>query len=332
MFSNIEFSNKNFFWLFLIFIPLIIWYIWRHRKFVAYMGISSLDVFEGIKKPIRYWLRHFLFVLRLLALTFLIIVLARPQSFDKWEESKTEGVDICLVLDVSGSMLAEDFKPNRIEAAKTIGAEFVSSRPNDRMGLVVFSGEAYTQCPLTIDHGQLINLFSQIKSGFIEDGTAIGMGLATAVNRLKNSKAISKVIILLTDGVNNRGEISPLTAAEFAKQYGIRVYTVGIGKNGMAPYPFKTNIGTIVYQNVEVEIDEKVLKEISNQTGGKYFRATNNDKLREIYKEIDQMEKTILEVKSYSRPKEEYQYFLVLAFIFLTLEIVLKHTFLKNCF
>jgi Ca-activated chloride channel family protein len=296
------------------------------------MHIATIQAFENTRQPLRYWLRHLFFVLRLLCLSLIIIVLARPQSFDKWEESKTEGVDICLALDISGSMLAEDFKPNRIEAAKNIGAEFVSSRPNDRMALVVFSGEAYTQCPLTIDHGQLINLFSQVKSGFIKDGTAIGMGLATAVNRLRNSKAISKVIILLTDGVNNRGEVSPRAAAEFAKQYGIRVYTVGIGKNGMAPYPFKTNIGTTVYQNIEVEIDEKVLQEISNLTGGKYFRATNNDKLREIYKEIDKMEKTILEVKSFSRPREEYQYFLLLALAFLALEFLLRYTVLKNTF
>lgn len=331
MMMNIEFANKGFFWLFLIFIPLIAWYIWRNRKFVATMNISTLSPFSKMKQPVRYWLRHLLFAFRLLALAMIIIVLARPQSFDKWEERKTEGVDICIALDVSGSMLAEDFKPNRIEAAKTIGTEFVSSRPDDRMGLVIFSGEAYTQCPLTIDHSQLINLFSQVKSGLIEDGTAIGMGLATAVNRIKTSRAISKVIILLTDGVNNMGEISPLAASEFAKNYGIRVYTIGIGKNGMAPYPFKTPYG-IKYENIEVQIDEPVLKQIAEQTGGKYFRATNNDKLREIYKEIDKMEKTILDVKSYSRPKEEFMPFIFLALLFLTIEFLLRFTILKNTF
>lgn len=328
---HIEFLHKGYFFLFLIFIPIIVWYIWRHNKSIASMNISSLDVFSNVKKPIRYWLRHLMFVLRLLALTSLIIVLARPQSFDNWEEHHTEGIDICLALDISGSMLAEDFKPNRLEAAKETGSEFVSSRPNDRMALVVFSGEAFTQCPLTVDHGQLISLFSQIKSGIIEDGTAIGMGLATAINRLKNSKAISKVIILMTDGVNNMGEISPLTAAEFAKKYGIRVYTIGIGKNGMAPYPFRTAFG-IQYQNVEVKIDEAVLSQIANQTGGKYFRATNNNSLREIYKEIDKMEKTILNVKSFTKPKEEFLPFLLLALLFLGIEVLLRYTILRNTF
>ncbi|MDR2835546.1 MAG: VWA domain-containing protein [Bacteroidales bacterium] len=329
--TNIEFVNKGFFLLFLIYIPLIIWYLWRYKRSVASMNISSIQAFEKVKTPIRAWLRHLLFVLRLAVIGLIIVVLARPQSYDKWEESKTNGVDICIALDVSGSMLAEDFKPNRIEAAKTIGQEFVSSRPEDRLGLVVFSGEAYTQCPLTIDHAQLINLFSQVKSGLIEDGTAIGMGLATAVNRIKNSKAVSRVIILLTDGVNNMGEISPMAASEFAKKYGIRVYTIGIGKNGMAPYPFQTNFG-IQYQNVEVQIDEAILQNIAEQTGGKYFRATNNDKLREIYKEIDTMEKTILEVKSFSRPKEEFLPFLLLAFSILFLELLLKFTVFKNTF
>lgn len=295
------------------------------------MKISSLGPLKNMGTPWRYVIRHVLFGFRILALSALIIILARPQSTDKWETRKTEGVDIVIALDISGSMLAEDFKPNRIDAAKEIGMEFVSSRPDDRMGLVVFAGESFTQCPLTIDHGVLMNLFSEVKSGWIEDGTAIGMGLATAVNRLKDSKAVSKVIILLTDGVNNMGNVSPVAAAEFAVEYGIRVYTVGIGKNGMAPYPFQTPFG-IQYQNVEVKIDEDVLKKIAEQTGGKYFRATDNERLREIYKEIDSLEKTQLEVRSYSQPREEFGIIMIIALAFLALEQILGLTIFKNTF
>ena len=295
------------------------------------MNISSLAAFKSTGKPLRYWLRHGLFVLRVLSIIALIIVFARPQSTDKWEDRKIEGVDIVVALDISGSMLAEDFKPNRIDAAKEIGMEFVSSRPDDRMGLVVFSGESFTQCPLTIDHAVLLNLFSEIKSGMIEDGTAMGTGLATAVNRLKDSKAISKVIILLTDGVNNMGNIAPIAAAEIAKEFGIRVYTVGIGKNGTAPYPFQTPYG-IQYQNMEVKIDEEILQQIAELTGGEYFRATDNNKLREIYKNIDSLEKTQLEVRSYSQPREEFQLIMLLAFALLLLELILKMTVLKNTF
>ncbi len=329
--SNIEFANKEYFWLFTILIPVIAWYIWRLKKSAASMSISTLNAFKGTGKPIKYYLRHLLFALRLISLSAIIIVLARPQSTDKWEDRKIEGVDIVIALDISGSMLAEDFKPNRIEAAKEIGMEFVSSRPDDRMGLVVFAGESYTQCPLTVDHAVLLNLFGEVKSGIIEDGTAIGMGLATAVNRLKDSKAVSRVIILLTDGVNNMGNVSPLAAAEFAVEYGIRVYTVGIGKNGMAPYPFQTNYG-VQYQNVEVRIDEEVLKTIAEQTGGKYFRATDNNKLREIYKEIDSLEKTQLEVRSYSQPREEFGIVMLIALGILILEQILGLTILKNTF
>lgn len=331
MMSNIEFANKEYFWLFLVFIPMIFWYVWRLRKSAATMKISNLSNLKKSSLPWRYILRHFLFALRILVLSALIIVLARPQSIDKWEDRKMEGIDIIIAFDVSGSMLAEDFKPNRIEAAKEIGMEFVSSRPNDRMGLVVFAAESYTQCPLTIDHAVLLNLFSEIKDGIIEDGTAIGMGLANSVNRLKDSEAISKVIILLTDGVNNTGNISPLAAAEIAKEFGIRVYTIGVGKNGMAPYPFQTPFG-IQYQNMEVKIDEEVLQKIAEQTGGKYFRATDNQKLRDIYKEIDSLEKTELEVRSYSKPREEFSLILIFAMLIFVLEQFLGLTILKNTF
>ncbi len=329
--DNIIFANKEYLWLLLLLIPAIAWYVWRLKKNAASMNISSLSAFKKTPTPWKYYLRHFLFGLRLLAVAGLIIVLARPQSTDKWEDRKIEGVDIVMALDVSGSMLAEDFKPNRIEAAKEIGMEFISSRPDDRMGLVVFAGESYTQCPLTIDHAVLMNLFSEVKSGIIEDGTAIGMGLATAVNRLKNSDAVSKVIILLTDGVNNMGNISPVAASEFAVEYGIRVYTVGVGKNGMAPYPFQTAFG-IHYQNVEVKIDEEVLKQIAESTGGKYFRATDNQSLRDIYAEIDGLEKTQLEVRMYSQPREEFGLIMLIVLAIILFEQLLKYTILKNTF
>ncbi len=329
--NNLEFANKEYFWLFLLFIPIIVWYVLRLKKSVASMNISSLEAFKSKQNATRYKLRHLLFILKLLSLGLLIIAIARPQRTDRWETRKIEGVDIIITLDISGSMLAEDFKPNRIEASKDIAMEFISGRTNDRIGLVVFSAESFTQCPLTIDHAVLMNLFSQVKSGIIEDGTAIGLGLATAVNRLKDSKAESKVIILLTDGVNNMGNISPIAAAEFAKEFGIRVYTIGVGKMGMAPYPFQTPFG-IQYQNVEVKIDEDILKQIAEMTGGKYFRATDNEKMQEIYKEIDSLEKTQLEVKSYSKPVEEFQIFALIALALLLLERILGLTILKNTF
>ncbi len=330
--SNIEFANPEYLWFLLVLAPMIAWYIWKRKKSVASMNVSSLEAFKGKGISWRYVLRHVLFAIRLICVALIIVVVARPQSTDNWEEQKIEGIDIAIALDVSGSMLAEDFRPNRLEAAKDIGMEFVSSRANDNIGLVVFSGESYTQCPLTIDHAVLLNLFDEIKSGLIDDGTAIGDGLATAVNRLRDSKAVSKVIILLTDGENNMGSISPVTAAEFAKEFGIRVYTIGIGKNGKAPYPFKTAFGTTVYQDVDVKIDEESLKKIAEMTDGQYFRATDNESLRSIYAEIDKLEKTQLEVKSFSKPKEEYMTYLLWAFILLLIEEILGLTVLKNTF
>jgi len=330
--SNIEFANPEYLWFLTVLIPMIAWYVWRRKKSVASMNVSSLEAFSGKRPPWRYILRHVLFAVRLACVALIIVVIARPQSTDSWEEQKTEGIDIAIALDISGSMLAEDFRPNRIEAAKNIGMEFVSSRPDDNIGLVVFAGESYTQCPLTIDHAVLLNLFGSIKSGLIDDGTAIGLGLATAVNRLRDSKAVSKVIILLTDGENNMGSISPTTAAEFAKEFGIRVYTIGVGKKGKAPYPFKTAFGTTVYQDIDVNIDEETLTQIAEMTDGKYFRATDNESLRNIYAEIDKMEKTQLDVKSFSKPREEYMPILVWAFILLLIEQILGLTVLKNTF
>ena len=255
--------------------------------------------------------------------------MARPQSVNRWKDVSSEGIDVMLVLDISSSMLAQDLKPNRLEASKDVAIEFISGRETDRMGLVVYSGESFTQCPLTTDHAVLINLFKDIHSGMIEDGTAIGMGLANAVSRLKDSKTKSKVIILLTDGVNNRGAIAPLTAADIARTFGIRVYTIGVGTRGMAPAPVQTPFGTRI-QQVMVEIDEEVLQQIAANTDGRYFRATDNEKLREIYKEIDALEKSKIDVKEYSKREEEYLGFGLAAILLLLTEILLRYLFFRN--
>jgi Ca-activated chloride channel family protein len=268
-------------------------------------------------------------VLRIIALTLILIVLARPQTTSSRQNTEVEGIDIMLAIDVSTSMLAEDLKPNRLEAAKDVAATFINGRPNDNIGITVFAGESFTQCPLTVDHTVLLNLFSGIKCGIIEDGTAVGMGIANAVTRLKDSKAKSKVIILLTDGTNNRGDISPLTAAEIAKSFGIRVYTIAVGTNGTAPYPYPTANG-IQYLNVPVEIDEKTLTQIAINTNGNYFRATSNSKLKEVYSEIDKLEKTKFNVTEYSKRYEEYRLFALLAFLCLFMEIVLRNSVLKK--
>ena len=248
---------------------------------------------------------------------------------DSWSSSSTEGIDIMLSMDISGSMLAQDLKPNRLEAAKDVAASFINGRPNDNIGLVVFSAESFTQCPLTTDHAVLLNLFKDIQSGMIQDGTAIGLGLANAVSRIKDSQAKSKVIILLTDGSNNAGEIAPVTAAEIAKTFGVRVYTIGVGTQGMAPYPFQTAFG-VQYQNIPVEIDEATLKQIAAITGGQYFRATDNASLKEIYAEIDQMEKTKISVQEFSKKQEEYKNWALLVFALLLIEILLRNTLLRN--
>lgn len=328
--SNIEFAYPGYFYLLLLLVPVIGWYIWKKSDFSASVQISSLKSFSKAPKTIKYYLRHSLIVLRVIAIAALIVVLARPQSTNSWQDVTTEGIDIILAIDVSGSMLAEDLKPNRLSAAKEVAKEFIQSRPNDRIGLVVFSGESFTQCPLTIDHAVILNLFKEVKSGMIEDGTAIGSGLANAITRIKDSEAKSKVIILLTDGVNNQGEIAPVTAAEIAKTFGIRVYTIGAGSHGTAPYPFKTPWGATQYQHVPVEIDEQVLKDIAGLTDGKYFRATDNKSLRNIYKEIDKLEKAKINVTNYSKRKEEFLLWAIIAALAILLEIALKNTLLKN--
>ncbi len=327
--SEITFANPGLLYLLILIAPMLAWYVWKERDAFANIRFSSLKPFEGQRITYRHLLRHLIFALRIMVIALVIVVLARPQSTNRWQNVTTEGIDIMIALDISGSMLAQDFKPNRLEASKNVAIEFISGRETDRMGLVVYSGESFTQCPLTTDHAVLINLFNDIESGMIEDGTAIGMGLANAVNRLKDSKAQSKVIILLTDGVNNRGAIAPLTAAEIAKSFGIRVYTIGVGTEGMAPVPVQTPYGTR-YQNAKVEIDEETLKQIADATDGSYFRATNNEKLREIYIEIDKLEKTKIDVKEYSKKEEEYMRFGLLATILFLFEILVRYLIFRN--
>ncbi|MBC7381582.1 MAG: VWA domain-containing protein [Bacteroidia bacterium] len=328
MMDTVVFANKGFLYLLLLLPLFVIVYVllnrWRKPKVI----MPSMNNFEGYKPTLRQRIKHLPFVLWLLACAAIIVALARPQSSSGGQNINTEGVDIVMALDISPSMLAEDLRPNRIEAAKKVAVDFIDSRVNDRIGLVVFAGESFTQCPITSDHAVLKNLFSGIESGMLTDGTAIGEGLATAVNRIKTSKAKSKVIILLTDGVNNVGEISPQTAGDIAKAFNIRVYTIGVGTHGMAPYPFNTPFG-IQYQQVPVDIDEHTLKGISAETGGKYFRATRTAELKNIYAEIDKLEKTRIEVTSYRHKKEEFYPFIMLALLLLALERLLQYTLLK---
>lgn len=327
--SSIQFANPEYFYLLLLLVPLIVWYVLKDKNAHASIQVSTLKSFDSTPKTYKYYLRHALFVFRVLAIIFLVGAIARPQSSNSWQDETTEGIDIVMSLDISSSMLARDFEPDRLEAAKEVAVNFITGREDDKIGLVIFSGESFTQCPLTTDHAVLINLFKDIQSGMIEDGTAIGLGLANAVNRLKDSQAKSKVAILLTDGVNNRGEIAPVTAAELAKTFGIRVYTIGIGTIGQAPYPVQTAFG-ISMRNMPVKIDEDVLREIAKKTGGQYFRATDNNKLKAIYEEIDKLEKSKIEVKQYSTRSEEYLLFALLAALFVLLEIALRNSILRN--
>lgn len=323
------FANIEYLFLLLLLIPYLVWYILKRRKNEASIQFSDTSVYAHTPKSYKNYLLHVPFILRMVALVLLIVVLARPQTTNSWQNSEVEGIDIMLAIDVSTSMLAEDLKPNRLEAAKEVAAEFINGRPNDNIGITLFAGESFTQCPLTVDHAVLLNLIKDAKCGLIEDGTAVGMGIANAVTRLKDSKAKSKVIILLTDGTNNRGDISPLTAAEIAKEFGIRVYTIGVGTNGTAPYPYPVG-GTVQYVNVPVEIDEKTLTQIAGTTEGNYFRATSNTKLKEVYEEIDKLEKTKLHVKEFSKRQEEYRYFALAAFICVLLEVLLRNSVLKK--
>ena len=323
------FHNPEYLFLLLLLIPIVFWYVWEMHDSDASLQISTHRNLKQFPKSKKIKLRHSLFVLRTLAITCIIIALARPQASNSWRTQSTEGIDIMMALDISGTMMAEDLKPNRLEAAKAVASEFILSRPNDNIGLVVFARESFTQCPLTIDHAVLINLFNGVKYGLIEDGTAIGLGLANAVNRIKDSKAKSKVIILLTDGSNNSGDIAPITAAEIAKTFGVRIYTIGVGTRGVVNIPVQTPMG-IQYQQVQSEFDEKSLQNIASLTGGKYFGATDNSKLRNIYKEIDQLEKTRIKVHEYNKKDEQFYVFSLLAFLFLTLEVLLRNTIFRR--
>lgn len=332
MFENIEFLNKELFWLLLLLPIAILWYVLKHKKQTAELKISSL---KGFKTAPSIWskLRHLLFALRLIALGLLITALARPRTVDVSTRTKTtRGIDIVMSIDVSASMLAKDLRPNRLEALKEVAADFINGRPNDRIGLVEYAGEAYTKTPITTDKSIILRSLRDIKyNTIIEGGTAIGMGLGTAVNRLKDSRAKSKVIILLTDGVNNSGAVDPKTASVLAVDSGIKVYTIGLGTNGMALSPMSINSnGTFRYGRQQVEIDEDLLKEIAEVTGGKYFRATNNKKLAEIYNEINKLEKTEIEEKKYYNYEEKFRPLVILAGLLLLFEIVLRNTIFRS--
>jgi Ca-activated chloride channel homolog len=329
--NDISFTQKEFLWLFCLLPVMIIWYILRLRTQEAEFNFSSFQHLGKVRSSFKARMRHILFVLRLLAFSFLILVLARPQSRSSWSDIKAEGIDIVMSLDVSYSMLAKDFKPNRFDAAKEVAKDFIDARPNDRIGLVIFGGEAFTQCPLTTDHNVLKNLFGDLKAGMLAEGTAIGLGIADAVARVKESKAKSKVVILLSDGVSNVGEIAPLTAGEIAKTFGVRVYTIGVGTKGKAlmPVAIYPN-GQMEYDYVDVEIDEKTMSAVAEMTGGKYFRATDNESLHRVYKEIDKMEKTIISEKSYSNKAEKFLPLALVAAALLLLEFLLRQLIFKS--
>lgn len=327
--QNMSFAQPWFFGLFLLIPFMIWWYYSSKKKDNPSIRLTTISGIREVKPTWRVRLRPSLFWLRLLSLSFLIIALARPQSSSVNESIDSEGIDIVMSIDVSGSMLAEDLKPNRIESAKKVASDFVDNRPTDRVGLVIFAGESFTQVPITIDHNVLKEQISKIKSGVLVDGTAIGMGLATGVDRLRASKAKSRVLILLTDGVNNTGLIDPSTALEIAKRYNVRVYTIGIGSEGQAPYPVQTPFGT-QKQMMPVQIDEALLQKIAKETGGKYYRATSNKSLRSVYDEIDQLEKTKIEVNSYKQYAELFFPFALIAILCLLAEIVLRYTVFKS--
>ncbi len=325
-----DFASGYYLWLLGILPVLVAYYVWRQLKGGASLRISSVSGVADAPKTVRYWLRHVPFALRIIALALLIVALARPQGVEENARTNTEGIDIVLAIDVSGSMLARDFNPDRITAAKEVAGDFIADRTGDRLGLVVFAGEAFTQSPLTTDQGTLQTLLGRIRSGLIEDGTAIGNGLATAINRLRESEAKSKVIILLTDGVNNRGEIAPLTAAEIAKAQGIRVYTIGVGTQGMAPYPAVDMFGNRTFVQQQVEIDEKTLREMAAHTGGSYFRATDKAKLKAIYDEINRLEKSKIEVLSHITRHEHYLNWVLAALALLAVEFLLSRFVLNR--
>ncbi|MEE0975114.1 MAG: VWA domain-containing protein [Muribaculaceae bacterium] len=325
-----QFAHPQYLWLFLIFIPIIAWYVLRKIKSHPTLSVSTTSPYAKLPVSFKEYLIHLLFVLRLGVLACVIIIIARPQTYDSWRTSSTHGTDIILAMDISSSMLARDFKPDRLEAAKNVAAKFVSGREADNIGIVVFAGESFTAVPMTTDRSLLVNYINDISMNMLEDGTAIGDGLATSINRIKDGKAKSKSIILLTDGSNNTGNVAPSTAAEIAKKFGIKVYTIGVGKNGEAPFPQQNIFGRIEYVNMPVVIDEETLKNIASITGGKYFRATNNNVLAEIFEEIDKLEKTQMDVKHFSHAEDNYMMWAVLAIALLLLEVLLRNTVLRT--
>ena len=329
-----EFVNKEYFLLLLLLIPYVLWYFLYHKKSEPTIRMGDTYAYQNAHRSWRVRIMHTPMLLRCITFVLIIFALARPQTHNSWDNKSVEGIDIMLAMDVSTSMLAEDLKPNRIEAAKEVASEFISGRPNDNIGLTIFAGEAFTQCPMTVDHASLLNLLRNVRTdiaarGLIQDGTAIGMGLANAITRLKNSKTKSKVIILLTDGSNNMGDISPMTAAQIAQSMGIRVYTIAVGTNKVAPYPMPVG-GTIQYVNIPVDIDTKTLSDIAATTEGNFYRATNTKELKRIYQDIDKLEKTKMNIKKFSKHYEAYQPFAIAAIISLLLEILLRNTVLRR--
>lgn len=320
-----QFAHPTYLWLLFGLIPLIVWYIFKQRNARPSLAISTISPFEGIGTPWREYVRHFLFVLRLAVIVCLIFILARPQTRDSWHTTSTEGTDIMIALDVSTSMLAMDFKPDRLEAAKQVATEFISGRESDNIGIVIFAGESLTGIPMTVDRGMLVNYINGISTNVLPDGTAIGDGIATALNRIKEGKAKSRSIILITDGSNNTGVVAPLTAAEVAKELDARIYTIGIGTNGMADYPVMTPYGPST-QRMQVVIDEATLRQIANLTNGKYFRATDENVLRQVFDEIDTLEKTRMDVRHFSHAEDNYMLFAWLAFGLLALQLLLRYT------
>jgi Ca-activated chloride channel family protein len=327
-FNNISFASPYFFWLGLLLPVMIAWYVKKNAGSKAGIKVSSVKSFAGLTSW-KSMLRHFPFMLRMLSIAFIIIALARPQTKTDEQHAEGEGVDIVLCIDVSGSMTAQDFTPNRMEAAKKVAEDFIDSRLTDRMAIVIFSGESFTQCPLTTDKAVLKSAVANIRNGLLEDGTAIGDGLSTSIDRLRSSKSKSKVVILLTDGENNGGLIGPTNAKEIAKAFGVKVYTIGVGTEGYAPFPVKTDLGVIMQQQ-KVTIDEKLLKEIAGETGGRYFRAKDNASLQNIYKEIDGLEKSKVEISTLTRYTEKFFPFVIIALGLLLLEFLLRFTVLKK--
>jgi len=323
-------AHPGYLWLFLLFIPLIAWYIYKHRSLHSSIGISTAAPFAKIPRTFKSYLLHLLFVLQLAVIGCMIVILARPQTRDSWNTSSVEGTDIVLAMDISTSMLARDFKPDRFEAAKEVAAKFVAGRDGDNIGVVIFAAESFTAIPMTTDRSMIANYISDIKMGMLQDGTAIGDGLATSINRIKDGKAKSKSIILLTDGSNNTGNVAPITAAEIAKQLGIKVYTIGIGTNGTAPYPQENMFGRIEYVNLPVVIDEATLKTIAETTGGKYFRATGNNVLKEIFAEIDQLEKTKMDLRNFTSTEDDYLPWAIAALSLFGLIVLLRYTILRT--